>query len=230
MHHGLLAQSAEQETLNLKVRGSIPRQPIAVQVTPRPPDEDSGLRIRHLIRSCIKQVIGAMTLRGPMDKASGFDPLDADSISAGGTKVCGKCDLEKPLKEFAKKGNGRQSHCKACQKKVSDAHYRQHKDRVKARSKARTERILLEIQKWIWDYLLEHPCPCGEADPVVLDFDHRDPAEKTASVSDLMRSGYGLPRIIEEIEKCDVLCSNCHRKRTASVGGFWRAMMNGNAN
>jgi hypothetical protein len=57
----------------------------------------------------------------------------------------------------------------------------------------------------------------------VLDFDHRDPSQKVAAVSDMTASGYDVPTIETEIAKCDVLCSNCHRKRTAFVGGYWRA-------
>src|ERR1017187_3427421 len=111
---------------------------------------------------------------------------DAGSIPAEGTKVCGKCGEEKPLKEFATKGDGRQAHCKACQKLVSDAHYQRNKDRVKARSLARKERIQAPVRVWIWAYLQEHPCACGEADPVVLDFDHRDPAEKSRTIAEMI--------------------------------------------
>ena len=69
-------------------------------------------------------------------------------------------------------------------------------------------------------YLLEHPCvDCGETDPVVLDFDHL--RDKTKNVSALLKSTW--TRILREIEKCDVVCANCHRRRTASRGGFFRA-------
>lgn len=66
------------------------------------------------------------------------------------------------------------------------------------------------------DYLRKHPCiDCGEKDPVVLDFDHRDESEKRMNVSDIIIESYGFKALLEEIEKCDVRCANCHRRRHA---------------
>ncbi len=53
---------------------------------------------------------------------------------------------------------------------------------------------------------------CSEADPSALDFHHRDPSTKVMNVSTLVKMGYGLARIEDEISVCDVLCANCHRK------------------
>lgn len=55
-------------------------------------------------------------------------------------------------------------------------------------------------------------CRCGENHPACLDFHHRNPKEKEISISDFIIKGIGIARFIEELEKCDVLCSNCHRK------------------
>lgn len=47
----------------------------------------------------------------------------------------------------------------------------------------------------------------------VMDFDHRDPQLKEALISKLVDRG-SLRRLREEMAKCDVVCANCHRKRT----------------
>jgi hypothetical protein len=52
---------------------------------------------------------------------------------------------------------------------------------------------------------------CGERDPVVLEFDHRD--GKRGNVS-TMTQWASLQTLRSEIEKCDVRCVNCHRRRT----------------
>lgn len=75
----------------------------------------------------------------------------------------------------------------------------------------------------VWDYLTQHACvTCGEADPVVLEFDHRVPADKDLDISEMVRRAYSLQRITAEIEKCDVLCANCHRRKTALQFGWYR--------
>jgi hypothetical protein len=55
---------------------------------------------------------------------------------------------------------------------------------------------------------------CGESDIVVLQFDHVS-SDKTANVSKLVGQGYGWSTIEKEIQKCEVVCANCHARRTA---------------
>ena len=56
------------------------------------------------------------------------------------------------------------------------------------------------------------PCvKCGFFHAAAMDFHHSDPTTKDKGVSELVRNGYAKQRIVEEIEKCVCLCSNCHR-------------------
>ena len=73
-------------------------------------------------------------------------------------------------------------------------------------------------------YLHEHPCvDCGETDIAVLEFDHRSQATKELRVSALVCQGYKWETIKTEIDKCDVRCANCHRRRTAIQLGWYAA-------
>ena len=88
-------------------------------------------------------------------------------------------------------------------------HYENNKDQYLARN-AEAKRLKAE-------HIRERksvPCmDCGQTYPYyVMDFDHRDPAVKDKNVSQLL--SYGWKRFLAEIEKCDVVCSNCHRERT----------------
>lgn len=58
------------------------------------------------------------------------------------------------------------------------------------------------------------PCAdCGERFPAIcMDFDHLK--GKNKSVSGLVSGAYRLELIKEEIAKCEIVCSNCHRLRT----------------
>lgn len=52
---------------------------------------------------------------------------------------------------------------------------------------------------------------CGETEPACLDFHHRDQANKTMKLSQLVTYGHAKGTLLAEIAKCDVLCANCHR-------------------
>jgi hypothetical protein len=55
---------------------------------------------------------------------------------------------------------------------------------------------------------------CGEADPVVLEFDHLDPPSKAANISDMIRRACSSARLHSEMAKCRVVCANCHQRLT----------------
>lgn len=65
-------------------------------------------------------------------------------------------------------------------------------------------------------YLEEHPCvDCQVDDAVVLEFDHipsRGP--KKYNVGRMVQEGRPLDVLIAEMEKCEVVCANCHKRRT----------------
>lgn len=102
------------------------------------------------------------------------------------------------------------------------AHYDANREKylqkaIKHRTIARNE-----AHDFICDYFIEHPCvDCGEADIVVLQFDHCR-GTKIMPVSSLISRGWLLAKIREEVEKCDVVCANCHARRTANQFGWWR--------
>lgn len=66
---------------------------------------------------------------------------------------------------------------------------------------------------------------CGEGDIVVLEFDHL--RDKRRSVSTLVGGGWAWSRILEEIERCEVVCANCHRRRTARRANSYRHRASG---
>ena len=106
---------------------------------------------------------------------------------------------------------------KAKLRQYSKRHYEKNKDRMVERARAFNKKRSAELRLFVEKYLSDHPCiDCGESDVVVLDFDHRDPTEKAANVSDLVsqQKGTSFRRLKAEIEKCDVRCANCHRRKT----------------
>jgi hypothetical protein len=123
-------------------------------------------------------------------------------------KICNHCNLPKVEEEFNwryKTLGIRHPTCRECmslhQKKYfsGDAHER-HLKNVKER-----KHIVREMAKeYIYEYLSTHPC-------------------KVISIAAMGGAGYSLESIQREIEKCKVLCANCHRRLTMKERGWFRS-------
>ncbi len=69
-----------------------------------------------------------------------------------------------------------------------------------------------ELKKWILDYKKTLKCSrCSENHPSTIDF-HHNLGKKEMNISQMVCEGYSRERIKKEVRKCEVLCSNCHRK------------------
>jgi hypothetical protein len=107
------------------------------------------------------------------------------------------------------------------------AHYLANRKLYIGRARARAKVVRRERVAYLVEYLRAHPCvDCGEGDPLVLEFDHL--RDKAFNISEgLVDRGW--QAVLAEIAKCEVVCANCHRRRTAQRGGFMRAIAAGEA-
>lgn len=145
-------------------------------------------------------------------------------------RVCSKCGDPKAAIDFFvrdRRTGRRHTQCKGCYKvqrgTTQQQHYQQNREAYITRAKKRNTAARQELYKQVLDYLRAHPCPCGEHDPAVLEFHHRDPEDKEATVSSMLRNMRSWSRILVEVEKCDVLCANCHKRKTAAQFGWYRS-------
>lgn len=96
-------------------------------------------------------------------------------------------------------------------KEYNNAWYAKHKDRIREKKNSNTKKYRIEKRQFIIDLLKKSKCKhCGIDDWRVLEFDHRDPKEKKFNIADGPNQAFD--KLKEEISKCIVLCSNCHRK------------------
>lgn len=108
---------------------------------------------------------------------------------------------------------------KGDQKAAARRHYLANKDqyieRAKAHKAKRVEQARMHVRA-----IKSNPCTdCGGLfHPVAMDFDHL--GDKTANIADMVNSGWSIKRIDQEVAKCELVCSNCHRLRTAKRGGW----------
>lgn len=132
-------------------------------------------------------------------------------------KNCCICKHDLPLDRFKSnktKKDGLQSQCISCQKQYRKEHYERNKAKYIKKAKERDH----QIQNWWREYKKSLKCSrCSEDHPACLDFHHIDPLGKDNSVSRLIAMG-NKRKILDEVKKCEVLCSNCHRKLHYSAG------------
>ena len=109
--------------------------------------------------------------------------------------------------------------CRYCRKEYDENHfgialtrnekvYRRHKCRYCYRQSKKN--LILKYRRWIEDYKKQRYCErCEERDFRVLDFHHSN-KDKDFNISEFQRSA-GFKKLTEEVEKCVLLCANCHR-------------------
>lgn len=140
-------------------------------------------------------------------------------------KKCTICKEEKELCEFNKRSvnkDGYQNICRECSNERSRKYYENNREKHIETITKRGKKTLKENRQKVYDYYKTHSCvDCGESNPVVLEFDHRDGVDKKGSISSLIGNGCSWNTIKEEIDKCDVRCANCHRIRTAEQLGWY---------
>jgi hypothetical protein len=129
--------------------------------------------------------------------------------TSGVARRCYRCQRLLPDVAFSALRGGRQSRCRRCFREYfverGDLHRRQ--------SGAARGRRRWTAQEHVLGFLRRQPCvDCGEADPVVLEFDHV--RGKSRDICQLAHDGVSTRRLDEEMALCDVVCVCCHRRRT----------------
>jgi len=141
------------------------------------------------------------------------------------TKVCTQCGEEKPIDQFPLRNRFshlRQSYCIDCRSKYGASWYQRNKDYQKKNAKTHMQEYRQKAREFVWEYLSTHPCiHCGETDVTVLEFHHAR-GQKESEISRLVANGVPPNVLQSEIDKCDVLCANCHRRLTAKERGWFR--------
>jgi hypothetical protein len=145
---------------------------------------------------------------------------------SGELRKCYRCGQLKSVEEFAwrrRRKLQRDSFCRPCRSAYGKEHYAANRQRYIDQARKVKRKLSRERTLYLLEYFKTHPCvDCGEEDPIVLEFDHL--REKRFNISKALHDR-SLESVLEEIEKCEVVCANCHRRRTARRRGALRAVL-----
>lgn len=128
-------------------------------------------------------------------------------------KKCTICKTDKPIDEYNKnktRKDGYSTVCRECNKEVSKKYYNLDKKRHIINVGKRNKKVRKENIDYI-NSIKSVGCRfCPEDDVCCLDFHHLVSEEKENCIARL--TAHSIETIQKEIEKCVVICSNCHRK------------------
>jgi hypothetical protein len=154
--------------------------------------------------------------------------VDAGRVEQKQTKFCPRCGPTLDVAEFKFKDRAtgrRQPYCRQCSREYGRLHYQRTTAYYVRKAMMRQPLERRAVHEKVLAYLRSHPCvDCGETHPVVLDFDHIDPATKRMEIGRMLLLPWSWRTIQAEIAKCAVRCANCHRRRTARQFGWYRLL------
>lgn len=148
-------------------------------------------------------------------------------------KVCTVCATAKPESDFFyrnRKTEKLHSQCKDCyvinRRKKWREHYHKYGSNYRERAVERSRKIKNDLRTHMLTYLNDKACVrCGVNDIRVLEFDHIDPKTKAFSIARAIASTFSWERILAEISKCQILCANCHKIKTATENNWYKTII-----
>lgn len=129
-------------------------------------------------------------------------------------KTCTICKQTKLFSEYNKKKtgkNGLQPHCRDCSHRQFKKYYNSNLEKHRAVVTKKNKETIQKIISWL-DEIKSVGCSlCDETEICVMDFHHIDPETKVTEVAQLVKN-CSFKRLVNEINKCVLICANCHRK------------------
>ncbi len=141
-------------------------------------------------------------------------------------KLCPMCKVSKPITEYSVSGNRVAGYCKPCAAVKQRAYYAANKEKCIAQAMARRNgkdraREIEVTRQRMRDRKKEAVAykggKCEDCGGVFLecayDFHHLDPTKKDFNVGAKLGKGMTIDTVKVELDKCVLLCANCHRIR-----------------
>lgn len=135
-------------------------------------------------------------------------------------KICSTCKKEKAFSEFNKnkaKKDGLNTICRLCSNKRSKLYYIQNTEKHKESVFQQKKRQRELLKDFVKSLKMGGCSNCDENDPSCMDFHHLDSETKDHNIANMILKGYSMKSLKREINKCVILCANCHRKVHAGV-------------
>ena len=146
------------------------------------------------------------------------EPVEPTQASGNGTgelfRRCVRCDQWKSQRDFHNSSTGQFSYCRDCRREYDRRYYA---ERGRGARRARQRAAVDAARAWMAELKAGRPCAdCGGVFPVyVMHWDHLPGFVKAGEIS-VMVTTRTRAAVIAELEKCELVCANCHVMRTVT--------------
>jgi hypothetical protein len=160
-----------------------------------------------------RDIVTVGTQEEPVLELVSVQDISADPLF----RRCAMCGLWKAASEFHNSRTGQFSYCRECRRAYDRRYYQEH---GKAARRVRKRARMLEARAWMAALKEGVPCAdCGQVFPVfVMHWDHLPGYQKVGCISEMVGSR-SRTITLAELEKCELVCGNCHVLRTISRSG-----------
>ncbi len=139
-------------------------------------------------------------------------------------KTCTSCNKKKSFEDFCKRSDsldGYNGKCKSCVNSYNKEHYVRNKKAYVTKARKWSKHNCKDNRHKMLNYLKDKRCiDCGETHLLCLQFDHVK-GKKRMNVSEMVQT-HCWKTILEEIDKCEIRCANCHCKKTSERNQDYR--------
>lgn len=149
-------------------------------------------------------------------------------------KTCSICGEAKNNDNFYYRNRTKSvlhSQCKDCytekRRESWKTYYHKHGSKYRQHAVQRNRELKASLRNKMLEYLDNKRCvECGINNPIVLEFDHIDPKTKSFSIASGISNTRSWESIMEEIDKCQILCANCHKIKTSKEQNWYKSSDN----
>lgn len=145
-------------------------------------------------------------------------------------KTCSVCLKSKNEEDYFyrnKRTEKLHAQCKQCyiekRRAIWKSYYHKHGSKYRENAVQRNKLLKIRLREQLVIFLSSKSCiSCGNSDIRVLEFDHIDPKTKSFSIARAIGDIRSWDEIQKELKKCQVLCANCHKIKTAEEQGWYK--------
>ena len=129
--------------------------------------------------------------------------------------TCARCKQMLAVSEFHLGPRKRDSYCRPCRRSYEREHYAKNREKYKKKRLKNSRKQRERNRSFVNSQKRGKPClDCGGVFHFsCMEYDHVS-GDKVKCINSMVQSAFSIKMIKAEMDKCELVCANCHRVRT----------------